>query len=56
MKYRDWLWEKGKGNPQPAKDEDQMNKPREGMDTPHPRTGPKGGNDRSTAYKAEDWR
>jgi len=45
MKYRGWPWENGKGNPQLTKDEDQTNSTRAGMGTPHPRIGPKGGND-----------
>jgi hypothetical protein len=56
MKYRGWPWENGKGKPQPAKDEDQMDSLREGMGTPHPRTGPEGGNDWRTTCKAKDWR
>jgi hypothetical protein len=56
MKYRGWSWESGKGNPQTTKDEDQKDSPRAGMGTPHPRTGPVGGNDWRTTCKAKDWR
>ena len=56
MKYRGWLWESGKGNPQTTKDEDQKDSPRVGMGTPHPRTGPMGGNDSRTTCKVKDWR
>jgi hypothetical protein len=55
MKYGGWLWESGKSNPQTTKDEDQKDIPRAGMGTPHPRTGPVGGNDWHTTCKVKDW-
>jgi hypothetical protein len=55
MKYRGWSWDRRKGNPQMAKDEDQKDSSRAGMGTPHPCTSLVGGNDWCTTFKVKDW-